>query len=143
LVKKPDILFDANQKFFAVYDKKSGLVFSKELRPSKKRDLWMKKMNEKKFKSFGKNSKICDEKKCVIKKDGKKILVLLQRNKISEICALNRKLNFDVIVNLTAKYALLQCFSNSQTRIDNLDFYQKGAQFFYFSDEKIVIKTTS
>jgi hypothetical protein len=69
--------------------------------------------------------------------------VLLKRNKISEICALNRKKNFDVIVNLTTKYELPQCFSKNQIKIDNLDFHQKGGHFFYFSDGKIEVKTTS
>jgi competence protein ComEC len=132
-VKKPDILFDADQKFFAIYDEKNGLVFSKELRESKKRELWMKRMGEKKFKI----ADFCDEEKCFFTKNNQKILVLIKRNKISEIC----KIEADIIVNLTAKYALPDCFAETQTKIDNLDFFQKGGHFFYFSGKKLKIKT--
>ncbi len=133
LNKKPDILFDGSQKFFAIYDK-NGLVFSKDLKPSKKRQLWMDKMGEDEFKSL--NS--CDETKCLIEKN-KRILVLTARNKISEIC----KNDFDVIVNLTAKYSLPDCIADEKIKIDNSDFYQKGGHFFYFEGGELVIKTTS
>jgi len=162
--KKPDILFDGGQKFFAVYDQKNGLIFSKNLEPSKEREMWMKKMGELEFKSvatkqilkrvqddgiLGKafphrhpelvsGSFACDEAKCLITKS-QKILVLLKRNKISEIC----KNDFDIIVNLTAKYDLPPCIAAGKIKIDNSDFYQKGGQFFYFEEEKIRIKTTS
>ena len=162
--KKPDILFDGGQKFFAVYDQKNGLIFSKNLKPSKEREIWMKKMDELDFKSvatkrilkqvqddgiLGKNfpyrhpeivsgSFTCDEAKCLITKS-QKILVLLKRNKISEIC----KNDFDVIVNLTSKYLLPPCIAAEKIKIDNFDFYQKGGQFFYFEEGKIRIKTTS
>jgi competence protein ComEC len=133
--KKPGLLFDGGQKFFAVYDKKEGLIFSKDLRPSKKRQLWMKKMGETSFKSFLTRQPkeiFCDAKHCLIDK-GYKILVLLARNKISEIC----RNDFDVIVNLTARYNLPACIAANKIKIDNLDFYQKGGHFFYFKDQKI------
>ncbi|MES2962160.1 MAG: ComEC/Rec2 family competence protein [Pseudomonadota bacterium] len=135
--KKPDILFDGGQKFFAIYDQKNGLVFSKDLKPSKEREIWLKKMGEIEFKSNSEFIK-CEESKCLISKN-QKILVLLKRNKISEIC----KNDFDVIVNLTAKYALPSCITAEKIKIDNSDFYQKGGQFFYFEEGKIRIKTTS
>ena len=164
LVTKPDILFDGQQKFFALYDSKNGLVFSKELKPSKERQLWMGKMGESKFKSLASEQILkqvqddsnwktfphrhpelvsgskttCDETKCLIKKN-KQILVLLTRNKISEIC----KNNFDVIVNLTSKYKLPSCIAKDKIKIDNSDFYKKGGHFFYLQDRKILIKTTS
>lgn len=126
--QKPNILFDGNQKFFAIYDKKNGLVFSKELKPSKQRIHWMEKMGEKNFKSL-KTEKLdevfCDEQSCFINKK-QKFLVLIKRNKISEIC----KNDFDVIVNLTAKYALPNCIKPEKIKIDNMDFYEKGGQFF-------------
>ena len=134
--KKPDILFDGKQKFFAIYDE-NGLAFSKNIKATKKREIWMKKMNEVEFKVGGKDF-LCDEEKCIIKKN-QKFLVLLTRNKISEIC----KNDFDVIVNLTAKYALPNCIAPDKIKIDNSDFYKKGGHFFYFSGEKILIKTTS
>ncbi len=140
--KKPNILFDSKQKFFALYNKESGLVFSKDLKPSKQRKMWMKKMGETEFKSL-KNYQIktvfCDEKKCLIEQRGQKILVLLKRNKISEIC----QNDFDVIVNLTKKYELPSCIPAEKIKIDNVDFYQKGGQFFYFVGGKLSIKTTS
>lgn len=123
-VKKPDVIFDKNQKFFAIYDE-NGLTFSKNLRPSKRRDLWMKRFGEKEFKVL----ENCDEKNCLIEKD-KKILVLLARNKISEIC----QNDFDVIVNLTGKYQLPSCVLEEKIKIDNFDFYQKGAQFLFFKN---------
>ncbi len=131
-VKKPDILFDIKQKFFAL-NVEDGLVFSKDLRPSKKRRAWMKKMGEAEFKSLTTHPQkdiFCDEVKCVIEKN-QKILVLLKRNKISEIC----RNDFDVIVNLTAKYKLPSCIAENKIKIDNLDFYQKGGQFFYLEGE--------
>lgn len=130
--KKPDILFDGEQKFFAIHDE-NGLTFSKKLRPSKQRESWMKRFGETEFKYL----KTCDEKKCLIEKN-KKILVLLARNKISEIC----KNDFDVIVNLTAKYQLPDCIAEDKIKIDNFDFYQKGGQFFYFDGDEILIRTT-
>lgn len=134
-VKKPEILFDGKQKFFAIHDE-NGLVFSKELKPSKKRQLWMEKMGEREFK-FVSESFTCDAIKCLIDKN-KKILVLTARNKISEIC----KNDFDVIVNLTAKYQLPTCIAPSKIKIDNSDFYHKGGHFFYFEGDDVLIKTT-
>jgi hypothetical protein len=148
LNKKPNILFDDKQKFFAIYDEKDGLVFSKKLRASKQRESWMRRMNEVKFKSLEDFSDqwkkqrgiFCDEKKCVIEKN-QKILVLLKRNKISKICQKNFIDDFEVIVNLTSKYQLPNCISDKKIKIDNLDFYQKGGHFLYFSGDKISIKT--
>lgn len=134
--KKPDILFDGRQKFFAINDE-NGLIFSKTLKPSKQRQLWMDKMGEKEFK-FVSGSITCDATKCLITKN-KKILVLTARNKISEIC----KNDFDVIVNLTAKYQLPSCIAAEKIKIDNSDFYKHGGHFFYFSGEEILLKTTS
>lgn len=134
-VKKPNILFDGTQKFFAIYDQ-NGLSFSKNLKPSKERQLWMDKMNEKDFKAF--NEKVfCDETKCIIE-EKKKFLVLIGRNKISEIC----KNDFDVIVNLTSKYELPSCVLGEKMVIDNFDFYQRGGHFFYLDGEKILLKTS-
>lgn len=144
-VKQPNLLFDGEQKFFAIYDEKDGLVFSEKLRPSKKRDLWMKEMNENQFKYFEEFPQSwreargieCDEKKCEINNFDKKILVLLGRNKLSEICSEN----FDIIINLTAKYELPECFSKDKIIIDNSNFYQKGGHFLYFDKERVRIET--
>ena len=132
LAKKPDILFDGKQKFFAINDE-NGLTFSKDLKPSKKRQLWMDKMGEVEFKSLN----YCDETKCVIEKN-QKFLVLTARNKIAEIC----QNDFDVIVNLTAKYQVPDCIAADKIKIDNADFYKKGGQFFYLDGGEIILKTT-
>lgn len=142
-VKKPDILFEGRQKFFAIYEQNS-LIFSKYLKPSKQRQLWMNKAEEKKFKTFltaPQKNILCDEKKCVLNKE-KRILVLLKRNKISEICAENKKNNFDVVVNLTKKYELPDCFNQRAIKIDNQDFYQKGGHFIRFKEGNISLRTT-
>lgn len=139
-VKQPYLLFDGQQKFFAIYDEKDGLVFSEKMRASKKRDLWMQEMKETQFKYFGEFSDEwrtqkgikCDERKCKIIKENQKILVILKRNKLSEICSEN----YDVIVNLTSKYKLPECFSENAIKIDNLVFYQKAGHFLYFEEEK-------
>ncbi|NBV06932.1 MAG: ComEC/Rec2 family competence protein [Proteobacteria bacterium] len=138
--QKPDILFEGRQKFFAI-NGKDGLVFSKNLRPSKQREHWMKKFGEVKFKSLKNNPQkeiFCDEAKCLIKKN-QKILVLLKRNKTSEIC----QNDFDVIVNLTSKYKLPECITESKIKIDNINFYQKGGHFFYLKNGNLQIETTS
>ena len=144
-VKQPNLLFDARQKFFAIYSQDDGLIFSKKIRSIKKRDLWMKEMHENQFKYFEQFSTQqlaskgieCDEKKCRIMIDGKNILVLLQRNKLSEICFND----VDVVVNLTSKYELPSCFSEDKIKIDNVDFYKKGGQAIYFERENVRIKT--
>ncbi len=130
--KKPDILFESHQKFFAVKTS-DGLIFSKNLRASKQCQSWMDKMNEKKFKSLQSHPQqniFCEENRCVINQD-KKFLVLLKRNKTSEIC----KNDFDVIVNLTAKYQLPSCISENKIKIENHDFYLRGGQFFKYNGE--------
>lgn len=135
LQEKPLILFDSKQQFFAIYDEKEGLVFSKKLRISKKRKLWMKQMNQTKFKTINsikepsKNSILskvnCDKKSCIIIGD-KKMLILLKRHQLNEIC----HNNFDIIVNLTAKYSLPDCINSNKIKIDNIDFLQRGGHFF-------------
>lgn len=131
--KKPDILFEKRQKFFAVKSAE-GLVFSKNLKPSKQRQSWMNKMSEKEFKSLQtapQKEISCNKNNCLISKE-KKFLVLLRRNKISEIC----KNDFDVIVNLTAKYKLPECIASNKVKIDNRNFNFGGTQFFYFSGQQ-------
>ncbi|MBU6339577.1 MAG: ComEC/Rec2 family competence protein [Rickettsiales bacterium] len=198
-VKKPSLLFDSKQKFFAIYNEENGLVFSKNIRSKFIRENWMNFMNEKEFKDFTKYPQEqvnCDKRKCEINvrvclqttqgndelftsscgsfepyssakfssdsciseensclesgqnilqsevkslKTGskKKILVLFEREKIAEIC----DKNFDVIVNMTRKYALPQCFSDKQIVIDNFDFLQKGGYYFYFEGSEMLIRT--
>lgn len=127
--KKPDLIFEKHQKFFATYDKNEGLAFSKNFRRSSKQIRhWMYRFGERKFKTI----QNCEKTKCVIEKSGKKILLLLERNKISEIC----KNNFDVIVNLTAKYQLPQCIGKDKITIDNFDFLDGKTQFLFLKNYK-------
>jgi len=146
-IKSPDLLIDGDGKFFALYDKKNGLVFSKELRHSKKRDLWMKKMNEAEFKSFQRFSDeslyeagiICNEENCELRRKNKTIFVILTRGEINKIC----EKNFDVIINLTRKYKLPNCAYKNNILVENFDLLKKGVHFFYFDDGAIKIKTAN
>jgi lipopolysaccharide export LptBFGC system permease protein LptF len=114
---RPDLIFEKEQKFFAIYDEENGLVFSKKIRDSKQRRAWMKRFNENEFKVVD----FCEKNKCEFEKKGKKILIILKRSKISEIC----KNEFDLVVNLTKKHELPSCVKSKQV-IDNFDFYSKG-----------------
>jgi len=125
-VKKADLIFEKNQKFFAVYDGEN-LFFSKKLRASKQRQLWMDEFDQKEFKMI-----FCEKNFCEVEAKNHKILALLKRNKIDEIC----KKDFDVIVNLTRKYKLPQCIKENKIRIDNEDFLTKETQFLFFENEK-------
>jgi len=109
----PDIIIDEEGKFFALYDKESGLIFSKKIRSKKTRDSWMKKFREDEFKYINKdlylNNKTanCNKRRCIITfKKGKKVMILLQRAKISDI----DKSDYDEIINLNKKYILPDYF---------------------------------
>lgn len=132
--KYPDISFDGQQKFFAIYNEKDGLVFSKKLRQSYKRDTWMKAFKQDEFRYFDANQ--CDEKKCIITSNSGKILILLGRNNITEICQIEANL----IVNLNYNYILPSCFNGKKT-IDNAQFDQKGSHFIYYTKDGFEIKT--
>ena len=62
--------------------------------------------------------------------------MLLKRNKIAEIC----KNDFDMIVNMTRKYALPDCIKKEKIKIDNFDFLQHGTQFLFLEDKKFQTK---
>ncbi len=137
---KPSLLIDGEAKFFAINNQKNGLIFSKNLRPSKKRDLWLKKTGQSEFRSFENytrkwllNNKInCDEKKCILDKSdfvSKKILILLKRNRVDEIC----KNDFDLLINLSQKYQIPKCIKEDKIIIDNSDLLRKGTHFIYLS----------
>ncbi len=143
-IKSPDLLIDGNARFFAIYDKANGLVFSQKLRQSKKRDLWMKKMNEKEFKSFENFSDMslkasgieCSKEICHLNYHDKKILVIKKRVPIKQIC----DKNYDIVINLTRRYFLPRC-AISKIFIDNNDLFEKGMHFLYFREDKIVVKS--
>lgn len=50
LQSKPSVIFDSNQKFFAIYEKEGGLFFSKKLHNSKRIRGWMNHFDESEFK---------------------------------------------------------------------------------------------
>lgn len=144
-VKQPDFIIDSEGKFFAIYSEKNGLVFSKDLRSSKKRDALMQKMNQTEFQSFNdfsddslKLSGIdCNQDRCRVNYNNHRLLFLLQRSEIAEICGEK----FSAIVNLSRKYALPQCEVESDILIDNSDLLAKGGHFLYFEGDKILVKT--
>ncbi len=114
----------------------------------------MQKFQENQFKSFEKYDEEtllnigidCYEEMCEIdlekyfndkKYQNKKVLFLLKRNKISEIC--HEK--YDLVVNLTKKYGLAKC--NIKNKIDNIDFLENGVNFIYIGENKIKIENLS
>ncbi len=140
-VKKPQIAFAKKQDFFVIYNEEEGPIFSKELRPSKRREAWVNWFGGDEFKSLKQypNQKIiCDDYNCKITHP-QKILVLLKRNKTAEIC----KNDFSIIVNLTSKYELPSCISENKIIIDNRDFYENGGYFFYEKDREILVKNAA
>ncbi len=114
--KKPDLILEKEQKFFAIFDEEKGLVFSKKLRSSKQRQMWMKQFNEEEFKV----GNFCDKDLCRLIHKNKRILVIVKRSKVAEICASK----VDLIVNLTKKYELPKC-AKADEIIDNKDFLNK------------------
>ena len=114
--QKPILIFEKEQKFFVLYNQE-GLFFSKDLKPSKQRQKWLDRFDEKDFKTL----KSCGEKTCELKVEGKKILVVLKREKISKLC----KNNYDLAINMTAKYEMPRC-AKAKVVIDNLDFFERG-----------------
>lgn len=131
-VKKPYLIFEANQGYFAINDKEYGLIFSKKLRKSKKTEFLMTKFNESKFKiidDFNDEQKklmevSCGKELCYLNK--RKLLVIFKRIRKSEICKYNAK----IIINLTKKYEIESCNSN-QRILTNMDFKQYGAHYIY------------
>jgi ComEC/Rec2-related protein len=119
VAKKPDLIFEKEQKFFAIYDEKNGVLFSKKLRESRQCKSWMKRFGEDEFKV----GNFCEKNKCEFEQKGRKILVVLKRSKISELC----EKEFDLVVNLTAKYELPECVK-AKKKIDNFDFYLGGTK---------------
>ena len=139
LQPKPSLLIDGDARFFALQNQQNGLIFSKDLRPSKKRDLWLRKIGQSEFKSFSnypkewllKNKITCDQQKCILEKSdfmAKKAMILLKRNRVSEIC----KNDFDLLINLTRKYQIPDCVAKDKIVIDNGDLLNHGAYFVYF-----------
>lgn len=136
---KPSLLIDGNAQFFAIYNQQDGLIFSKEIKNPRKRDLWLRKAGQSEFRSFTNyqeewlsSHKIdCSKQRCTFKKSNfvtKDTLILLSRNHISEIC----KNDFQILINLTKKYQIPSCVSKDKIIIDNNDLLKKGTHFIYF-----------
>lgn len=106
-----DIIWDKKNKFFALYDAKVGLIFSKKLKDEKLQESLMRKYRTDKIKILGEDEfdsekfrKInCDKIRCEIEIiEGRKIrriLILLKRNKEGI-----RDEGYDQIINLNPKY---------------------------------------
>ena len=111
--KKPDLIFDKDQKFFASFDEESGLIFSEKMRPSRQLKSWLKHFNQTEFKV----GNFCQKDLCDFTYKNKKILVIQKRIKIDEVCGKE----FDLAVNLTKKYEMPSCVKATRI-IDNIDF---------------------
>lgn len=129
--KKYDIAFDNEQKFFVIYNK-NGLFFSKKIRPSKHRDKWLEYFDEDEFKYLDE----CNN--CSMEIKNKKFLIITNRANIDELC---QDKDFDLIVNLSKKYKLPDCF-NEDKIINNDDFLNKGGHFIKIINDKIIIDST-
>lgn len=128
--KLPNIIFDDNGQYFAIYDDRFGLIFNKKPRSKNEIEDFKKYFKQSDFRLLKnisdtdlKSSKFnlvkCDKDKCFIETKNinyQKILVLLRRNKVSEVC----NWQFDLIVNMTNKYLLPDCVKNRK-KIDNSD----------------------
>ena len=140
--KLPNIIFDDNGQFFAIYDEKLGLAFNKKPRSKNeiadllkffKKDSYrlLQEINDEEFK-ISKFKRInCDKEKCLIESVDKnygKILILLKRNKISQICDIDS----DLIVNLTTKYMLPRCFDDRK-KIYNEDFEDDNLRMIFLN----------
>jgi competence protein ComEC len=149
MVKKPDILIDESGSFFALYDDKKGLIFSKKLRESKKRKLWLEKMQENEFKYFDKFDDLkgifCSKEFCKVDFSNYfnhnlkgKMLAVKKRMKEEEIC----QEKWDLVLNLTKKYKMPKCVAKSGAKlIENVDFMENGTHFIYLKDDDFEIET--
>lgn len=151
---KPALIFSQNQKFFAIYNESSELLFSSGKKPNKQQKNWLVHFNEKKFKTI----KNCDNSKglnnfcfictknhinyyCQTIYNNFKILTIHNRSAIKNLCAIKS----DLVVNLTSKYQLPDCFKKSHypppVIIDNFDFLNNKTHLIYLKKDKILINT--
>ncbi|MFT7087704.1 MAG: ComEC/Rec2-related protein [Rickettsiales bacterium] len=113
----PTFLIDEEKKLFAFYYNQK-LIFPKPSKSRQARD-WAKKIGLTKvsnLKDLSEEEKRdlklnCVEEFCEFELEGKRILVLLGRNKINQFC----QLKFDLLVNLKPKYQIPIC----QTELPN------------------------
>src|SRR5690606_19724340 len=104
----PNLLIDGEQRFFALYNKEIGLVFSEIIRSENIKNIWMKKMGENEVKTIGNLSEkeaeklalFCQKPFCQLQISGHKILIHKARNKEDFIC----QKQANIVVNLTKKY---------------------------------------
>jgi len=142
----PNLLIDGDRKFFAFYDRKNGLVFSKKVRSKRQRKSWMNKMGEEKYKTINdlspENKKLsgifCQKQYCRLEINNHQILILIARNENDFIC----QSSADIIVNMTKKYQIPNCpHANFKTIINNSDLAKKGGHFLYLERELPKITT--
>lgn len=127
--KKPDLIFDKDQKFFAIYDEENGLTFSEKMRPSRQLKSWLKHFNQTEYKV----GNFCQKNICDFTYKNRKILVIQKRSKIGEIC---KNDEYYLAVNLTKKFEMPSCV-RAERIIDNIDF---GKTLEIYLDEAVIAR---
>ena len=117
---KDDLIWDKKNKIFAIYDKDFGLIFSKKPRQDSLKIRWMKNYGENELKILGKGNFVdfsskkfqkidCNKSNCEIdimrKGVVEKVLILIKRSKIEDICSQD----YDQVINLNEKYLVASC----------------------------------
>ena len=114
----PEFFIDEKRPLFAFYYNEK-LIFPKPSRSSQAR-IWAQKiglektskisdLSEKEMEELEMN---CSKVFCEFRINGKRVLTLLGRNEINEICNKTNFQKYDLIVNLNKKYQTPDCLSN-------------------------------
>ena len=117
--QKEDIIWDQKHKFFALYDKDIGLIFSKKLKNKHLQETIMQQYRQDSFKILGldtfkskKFSRIdCNKNRCeidIVDNDNKKTVLIILKRHQGDIC----KYHYDQIIYLNNKYLAYDCVHN-------------------------------
>ncbi len=129
----PDILIDGEKGMLAIHQD-GRLIFLKPTK-SKQAFIWAKKLGVARLDNISslpdaqmqKLSASCNQSLCEFSLKGKRVLVLIGRNKISDLC--NK--NYDAAINISRKYQMPKCLKqgleNTKIVIDN----QSSKKFLY------------
>jgi hypothetical protein len=128
----PNLIIDGKSQFFAIYDKNEDLFFSPKTRESLRVNSLIEKFASSKFKNIDemKNKKVfCEYEYCHADIKNNKILILRERNKITNIC----QKNYNILVNLS-KFELPDCAINNKNIkvINNYDLALEGNYYLFF-----------
>lgn len=129
--KLPNIIFNNNGQYFAIYDEKLGLIFNKKPRSKNEIEAFRKYFKQSNFNLLKNISDIalegskfkkisCEKERCLIEtfdENYAKIIILLTRSKVDEIC----DVNYNLVVNLSSKYLMPNC-KNSSINFNKLNF---------------------